>query len=91
MIADRAGQLLAALLVEAAMGYPAWLFSAIGHPVSWIGALIAGLDRAWNHGAGWRRRALGAMLLLVITGVAAGAGWAITVAADVKRMSYAHK
>ena len=35
----------AALAIEAACGYPAALFRAIRHPVSWIGVLIAALDR----------------------------------------------
>ncbi|HRP79522.1 MAG TPA: cobalamin biosynthesis protein, partial [Aquamicrobium sp.] len=30
-----------ALLAEAAIGYPDRLFRAIGHPVTWIGRLIA--------------------------------------------------
>ena len=35
----------AALLIEAAAGYPGPLFHAIRHPVVWIGALIGALDR----------------------------------------------
>ena len=41
--------LLAALVLEAALGYPAPLYTAIGHPVTWIGRLIAALDRALNR------------------------------------------
>ncbi|AHB48484.1 cobalamin biosynthesis protein CobD [Hyphomicrobium nitrativorans NL23] len=40
---------LAGLAVEAVCGYPRWLFRAIGHPVSWIGRLIAWCDDAWNR------------------------------------------
>ncbi|MGY6411983.1 MAG: adenosylcobinamide-phosphate synthase CbiB [Alkalilacustris sp.] len=43
------GLALAALLIERAVGYPAWLFARIGHPVTWIGALIAACDRRWNR------------------------------------------
>ncbi len=73
-----ADQLLAALIAEAILGYPARLFAAIGHPVTWIGAVIAALDRGWNHGTPHRRRALGIALLLLITIVAGATGWAIT-------------
>jgi hypothetical protein len=37
--------LLAALVIEAALGYPKGLYARIGHPVTWLGALIAALDR----------------------------------------------
>ncbi|KAB7648545.1 adenosylcobinamide-phosphate synthase CbiB [Polymorphobacter fuscus] len=74
----RAEQLLAALVAEAAIGYPAWLYGAIGHPVSWIGAAIAGMDRGWNRGGRWRRKLSGVLLLGAIVGIAGGLGWAIT-------------
>lgn len=35
----------AALLIEAAFGYPPIIFQTIRHPVVWVGALIAALDR----------------------------------------------
>jgi adenosylcobinamide-phosphate synthase len=38
-----------ALAIEAAVGYPSWLFRAIGHPAVWIGALIERLDRGLNR------------------------------------------
>ena len=31
---------LTALAIEACAGYPARIFAAIGHPVTWIGALL---------------------------------------------------
>lgn len=77
MITGRADQLLAILVAEAMLGYPAWLFAAIGHPVSWIGSLIAWLDRVWNRGGAVRQRAAGAALLLAIAGLAAAAGGAV--------------
>lgn len=77
----RAEQLLAALLLEAALGYPAWLFAAVGHPVSWIGAVITRLDVAWNARSAQRRKLSGIALLMVIMAMAGGAGWAITIAA----------
>ena len=57
-----------ALLIEAAAGYPAALYNRIGHPVTWIGALIAWLDAhlnrdAWTQG---QRRAAGVVALLLL-------------------------
>jgi adenosylcobinamide-phosphate synthase len=37
------------LLIELAFGYPNRLFERIGHPVTWIGALIDFLDRKMNR------------------------------------------
>ncbi|HKX23075.1 MAG TPA: cobalamin biosynthesis protein, partial [Rhizorhapis sp.] len=45
---DRAEQLLAALLIEAAIGYPNALHRRLPHPVVWAGTLISALERRWN-------------------------------------------
>jgi adenosylcobinamide-phosphate synthase len=68
-----------ALLIEAAVGYPDWLVRAIGHPVTWIGRLIAALDRGLNddHASGAMRRAAGIVALLIIVGVAGAAALAL--------------
>jgi len=66
-----------ALLVEALVGYPDWLFRAIGHPVTWIGRLIDWLDRAMNRadmGDG-ERRAAGGLALCIVIVVAGGGGF----------------
>lgn len=73
----RPEQLLLALIAEAAIGYPAWMFGAIGHPVTWIGAGIASLERRWNHGGPVRRRAMGVVLVLLVAGGAAVIGWLV--------------
>lgn len=39
---------LVALVIDASLGYPQWLFASIGHPVSWIGRLIAWCEARWN-------------------------------------------
>jgi adenosylcobinamide-phosphate synthase len=39
---------LIALAFDAVFGYPQWLFALAGHPVSWIGRLIAWCEHAWN-------------------------------------------
>lgn len=72
---DRPEQLLAALMVEAALGYPAWLLLRIGHPVTWIGCLIAAMDQRWNHPG--RQLASGFAAMLVLLTVGLSSGWAI--------------
>jgi adenosylcobinamide-phosphate synthase len=47
--ADTLPLLALALLLEAAFGYPQGLYARIGHPVTWLGALIAWLDRSLNR------------------------------------------
>jgi adenosylcobinamide-phosphate synthase len=63
--------LLAALLIEAAIGYPARLFAWIGHPVTWIGALIGWLDRSLNREtmSFAIRRMAGVVALLILLSV----------------------
>ncbi|WHA41315.1 adenosylcobinamide-phosphate synthase CbiB [Agrobacterium larrymoorei] len=60
------------LLIERLSGYPDWLFRLIGHPVTWIGSLIALLDRKWNREdeAFSKRKLKGVLALLVFFGVA---------------------
>jgi len=67
MLATLATVGLLAVAIEAAAGYPQWLYAAIGHPVSWIGWLIARLDRALNReGASFAgRRAWGIAALFM--------------------------
>ena len=45
---------MAALVIEAAVGYPEALYRAIGHPVTWMGALLAALERRLNRGGALR-------------------------------------
>jgi len=77
----------AALTCEALFGYPQALYRAIGHPVTWIGALIRRLDGALNReGDSFLVRKLSgclalALLLAITGGVALGlqgvlTGWA---------------
>jgi adenosylcobinamide-phosphate synthase len=62
-----------ALLLEVMVGYPDWLMLAIGHPVTWMGRLIALLDDTLNHESMSRasRRAAGIISLLAVIGITA--------------------
>ncbi|MDY6946057.1 MAG: adenosylcobinamide-phosphate synthase CbiB [Pseudomonadota bacterium] len=78
--------LLAALVVEACLGYPRALYRAIRHPVVWVGAALDVLERHLNQPAlgDETRRALGALTVLLTAGGAALAGYAVqALASDV--------
>jgi len=74
---DHAIAMLIALALDAAIGWPAWLFARIGHPVTWIGGLITWLDRRLNTGSAARQRRAGVATCGLVVGVAAGAGLAL--------------
>jgi adenosylcobinamide-phosphate synthase len=60
-----------ALLIELLIGYPAGLFRAIGHPVTWMGRLISLLDVGLNResmAAEWRQAA-GVVAVLLLAGI----------------------
>lgn len=59
------------LLIERLTGYPNWLFARIGHPVTWIGSLIALLDEKWNRQTDnfGRRKQAGVAALVVLLAV----------------------
>jgi adenosylcobinamide-phosphate synthase len=65
---------LTALVIEAAFGYPQNWVRRIGHPVMWIGALIAWADRRWNSATdAFAVRRLRGVLFLVLLMIATGA------------------
>ncbi len=65
---------LTALAAEAALGYPSLLLSRIGHPVTWLGALIGWLELRLNRrDASNLRRRLWGMLTILMVGAAAAA------------------
>ena len=59
------------MLIELCVGYPATLHRAIGHPVTWMGRLIAWLDRALNRETATpqARRAAGVMAVLILLAI----------------------
>src|ERR1700730_12067164 len=77
-MSDPSGRILILIIafgIEAVLAYPAPVFRAIGHPVSWIGALIAALDSALNQpdcSFAVRRAAGVATVLLLLAGSLGG-------------------
>src|SRR5580693_5537979 len=71
---------LAALIIEALLGYPAPLYRAIGHPVTWMGRWLAWLDLGLNRGDASfaRRRAAGVVALCLYLVPLALVAWAAT-------------
>jgi adenosylcobinamide-phosphate synthase len=62
---------LAAMLIELMVGYPDRLVRAIGHPVTWMGALLGALEHRLNREtlAPEIRRAAGILALFILIGI----------------------
>jgi adenosylcobinamide-phosphate synthase len=75
--------LIVACGIEAVLAYPAPVFRAIGHPVSWIGAMIAALDSALNRPdySFATRRFAGVATVLLLLAASLGAGVVLELAA----------
>jgi adenosylcobinamide-phosphate synthase len=71
------GRALAALVVEAALGYPAALHRRLPHPVVGIGGAIAALEQRWNQPerSETQRRLLGLAAMVCVAGGAGLVGW----------------
>lgn len=69
--------LVVALALEAAVGYPEALYQRVGHPVTWIGAMIAALERRANvaHASATARRNAGILALASVLVVAGLGAW----------------
>ena len=70
------GLALFAAAFEAAVGYPDVAFRLIGHPVTWIGRLIAWADRTWNSEedspVDQRTRGIVFVVVLIVASLLAG-------------------
>lgn len=71
--------MVVAMAMDALLGWPDRLFARIGHPVVWLGKLIAVLDAEGNRESDTPaiRRAAGIVVALGTIGLAAGIGWAV--------------
>jgi adenosylcobinamide-phosphate synthase len=80
---------LAALAIEAVVGYPAWLHARIPHPVVWAGNAISAFERWWNRPqySFAVRRLLGCVAVVLVVGAAFVIGVLVQVA--VARTIYA--
>jgi adenosylcobinamide-phosphate synthase len=69
--------MLLALAIDTVLGWPSAIHARIGHPVTWIGALTAALDQAFNRadGSDVMRRGTGICVAIAIIALAAGVGW----------------
>jgi adenosylcobinamide-phosphate synthase len=74
--------MLVAMAIDAVLGWPSALFARIGHPVSWLGRMIGGLDARWNRSADApaMRRLAGVAAALIVIALAAGVGWLVQMA-----------
>jgi adenosylcobinamide-phosphate synthase len=66
------------LATDAVLGWPSAIHARIGHPVTWIGALIGALDRRFNRegDSETTRRVAGVCVAFAVIALAAGVGWA---------------
>ncbi|WP_341208777.1 adenosylcobinamide-phosphate synthase CbiB [uncultured Sphingomonas sp.] len=56
---------LAALAIDVAVGWPAWLYARVGHPVGAIARVIGALEQRWNR-PGLPRRLLGVATIAIV-------------------------
>ena len=71
--------MLVAMAVDAVLGWPERLYARIGHPVTWIGALIRALEARLNRDSdsAAARRLAGVLTMLAVVGLTALLGWAV--------------
>ncbi|MGY3483284.1 adenosylcobinamide-phosphate synthase [Bradyrhizobium sp. USDA 4011] len=74
-----AGAMAVAMAVDALIGWPAWLFARIGHPVTWLGRLIHLVDTAWNRASDPPafRRVTGVAAAILVIALATALGWTV--------------
>ncbi|HWZ41207.1 MAG TPA: adenosylcobinamide-phosphate synthase CbiB [Bradyrhizobium sp.] len=74
-----AGAMAVAMVMDALVGWPGALLARIGHPVTWLGRLIAALDTQWNRemDAPSLRRTTGIAAALLVIALAAGFAWIV--------------
>lgn len=67
-----AAMMLVGCLMDIAIGWPDALFRRIGHPVTWIGAVITFLERRLNHRSARHRFWMGALTTTVVVALSGG-------------------
>ena len=68
-----------AMAIDAVLGWPEQLFRIAGHPVTWLGRLIDGVDTAWNRDSAppTFRRTAGAIATLLVIALPTGLAWIV--------------
>jgi adenosylcobinamide-phosphate synthase len=68
---------LVALALDAAIGWPAWLYRRIGHPIGLFARILDMCEQAWNRPdrSFAARRALGVLTMALLIGTVGGASW----------------
>ena len=66
--------LTAALILDAILGEPKWLWTRVPHPAVLLGKLVAGLEHRLNN----RTRAAGLLALGILVLVSGGIGWLLS-------------
>lgn len=66
-----ASAMIVGLALDTCLGWPDAIFTRIGHPVTWLGRVIAALDARWNRGSPRRRRLAGIACAAVVAAAAA--------------------
>jgi adenosylcobinamide-phosphate synthase len=74
-----AGAMAVAMAIDAVLGWPEQLFRVAGHPVTWLGRLIDGVDTAWNRDSDppTFRRTAGAITTLLVIALPTGLAWIV--------------
>jgi len=74
---------LGAMALDAALGWPGWLYRRLGHPVGLFARIIARAERCGNHGefAPVIRRLAGVATVALLLAVAGGGAWVLQRAA----------
>lgn len=67
-----AAMLTLALLLDAAMGEPRWLWSRLPHPAVLMGRAVAAADRRWNRGGARRLRGILVLAMLAFGALMTG-------------------
>ncbi len=72
--------MLLALIIDAGLGWPDAFFVRMGHPVTWIGALISTLDKALNRegATDMARRSAGVVVAAFVIALTTATTWLVS-------------
>jgi len=84
IVGDHLWTLALALILDAIVGDPDWLWRRLPHPVVGVGRFVGWMDRTWNRAdvSAGRRKGAGVFAIVVVVAVAATVGWFIEALID---------